>query len=224
MSEQVRRFSGANKQEQWGQALRAAAGLPRGKLWKETAPPQTRGKRCARALAGLLLGFERPFSPSSLSFPSSMPSAQRSHVWRKEQGDCGAWNHSPVSPGRVLGSGVCRKLSPRSATPARAAAGGRRSCPALVRSRREPGAPRAPAPRTRSNRALARQNLVLVSCLPALGPLRAPAASTEASTPPRELLRRAGCQHVAPSLPLEASSLEPAGCADRPFPFASELK
>lgn len=187
MSEQVRRFSGANKQAQWGQALRAAAGLPRGKLWKETAPPQTRGKRCARALAGLLLGFERPFSPSSLSFPSSMPSAQRSHVWRKEQGDCGAWNHSPVSPGRVLGSGVCRKLSPgpRRRRARLQVAGGavQHSC----------GAGGSPEPRAPQPRGRAATGLSPGTTLSSLAASRPWARSEPPRPRPRRALRPASC-------------------------------
>lgn len=29
------------KQARWGEALRAAVGMPRGKLWNEAVPPQT---------------------------------------------------------------------------------------------------------------------------------------------------------------------------------------
>lgn len=55
------------KRAQRGRVLRVAAGLPGGELWNEAAPPQTRSKSCALAVASLFLGL-KSFLPLPLAF------------------------------------------------------------------------------------------------------------------------------------------------------------
>lgn len=83
-------------------------------LWNEAAPPQTGGKRCARAVASLLLGLEKPFSPFSLSFRSSVRSrVQTDRVFGAQSRDNERHGITPpCSPVRVLGGGVYRGTVP----------------------------------------------------------------------------------------------------------------
>lgn len=108
MLEQICGFSGA-KVSAVGPGLRAAAGLPGGRVWNEAAPPQTLSKSCARAGAVLFSGLESP-SSTRLAFPAATAAKCKHRIFgAKSRGNEGRGIILQSPPSQVVESA---ELSP----------------------------------------------------------------------------------------------------------------